>query len=221
MRAFVSLIVLVASAVSAEAQLFCNPWRQAYHQEQLNTIRYQMLADQQRQQMEILRLQLQGAQPAASGVPPTVTQEVVIYLVQPAQPVVPQVIPQWVPQTIPLPQILEKPSPPVVIQGPPQTVPIVLPGGAPQQQLPGGAPQQPLPGGAPQQQLPGGAPIQILPGGAPIQVLPGSGTVPKTSPEVSPPPAAPKQVLPGGAPNPSGYQRYTKWRPVTSRPLHR
>lgn len=246
MRYLILFITLAALSGPAHAQ-FLLPWRQACYEQRLaaqnevNSLRYQMLADQQRQQFELLRLQMQQ-QPTAGGGTPNVSQEVLIYLVQPAQPpqvVQPQVVPQIIqqpqppPQTIPIPQIVEKPSTPIILQGPSQPAPqiIALPGGAPQQQLPGGAPQQSLPGGAPQQTLPGGAPIQILPGGGPIQILPGGSAAPKTVPDavvtppvIVPPVVVPKQTLPGGAPNPSslprGYQSYTKWRPVTSRPLH-
>jgi hypothetical protein len=226
MRAFLSLVVLAASAVPAEAQLFCNPWRHAYQQDQLNAIRYQMLADQQRQQMDILRLQLQNAQPAASGAAPGVAQSVVIYLVQPGQPqqalppVIQQPIPQSIPQTIPLDR-----SQPIVIGLPfqplPQTVPIA---GAPQQQFPiGGQPQQQLPPqGQPQQQLPQqGPPQQLLPQQRPPQQGLPPSTIPLEQP-VQPPgtqPRQPQQALPA-SPQPSGYQRYTRCRPSLSRPLH-
>lgn len=88
----------------------------------------------------------------------------------------------------------------------------------PQQALPiAGTPRQELPiAGAPKQELPiAGPPKQELPvPGAPRQDLPTPG-----SPRQQLPPGGPKPPeLPGsGKPSPSGYQRYTLWRPSHAR----
>jgi hypothetical protein len=131
------------------------PWRQSMadrleqQRHEIQTLRYQLLADRQQ--------------------PISQRQEIYLYLVSPP---LGQASPQQPPQTIPQIQIFGQPPQTLPIQGEPRQV-LPVPG-APKQPLPiQGEPKQQLPiQGVPPQTLPiEGAPKQELPGGAPKQQL--------------------------------------------------